>query len=441
MPFSAWRGRWPPETTLPNPGRTGQNNPTPHHAKGQKLGSKPWQSQLLNLAHKAWRLLPEDVRSACMTQAAALIAPRPSPPPEHSQGAVVAGDMQGHYGIAESGRVIHRALAQLGLARGTMDFGLPSMVPTHTTPLPEGAAVITVLNAPLLPVAGARLPRKLLRGRRMIGMWVWELPQVPPEWRIGGEFVHDVWAPSRFCAQAFEAIAPGRVHVVPYPIAAGPPPPIAGNRASFGLPEDALIVLCAFNLASSFARKNPLASIAAFRAAFGPSSDALLVLKVTGTGTHSEALASIHAATGGAANIRIITDDLPDAQLRGLLAASDVILSLHRAEGFGLIPATGALLGKPVIATAWSGNLDFMAPECSALISCKLVPVDDADGVYAMPGAYWAEPDIEDAVAWLQKLFADSALRQSMGAAGQAYAETALGLAPLQAALAAAGVN
>jgi glycosyltransferase involved in cell wall biosynthesis len=395
---------------------------------------------LLTLAHKAWRFLPEDMRSACMTQAASLIAPRPSPPPDESKGAVVAGDLTGHYGIAESGRVIRRALAQLGLDRGSMAFGLPSMVPTHTAPLPDGAAVITVLNAPLLPVAGARLPRKLLRGRRMIGMWVWELPHVPPAWRIGGEFVHDVWAPSRFCAQAFEAIAPGRVHVVPYPIAAGPPLPIAGDRAGFGLRGDVFVTLCAFNLASSFARKNPLAAIAAFRAAFGPSPDAMLVLKVTGAATHDAALASIHAATGGAANIRIITDDLPDAALRGLIAASDVILSLHRAEGFGLIPATGALLGKPVIATAWSGNLDFMTPESSALISCKLVPVVDDGGDYTLPGAHWAEPDIEDAVAWLQRLFSDSALRQSMGTQGQAYAQRVLGLGPLQAALAAAGI-
>jgi glycosyltransferase involved in cell wall biosynthesis len=393
------------------------------------------------LAHRAWRLLPEDWRRAGMTQAAAMIAPRPGPPPAHSRGVVVAGDHDGHYGIAESGRVIRRALGQLGLDRGTMAFGLPSVVPTHLSPLPEGAAVIAVLNAPLLPVAGARLPRPLLRGRRMIGMWVWELPVVPPDWRIGAKFVHDVWAPSRFCADAFEAVAPGRVHVVPYPIAAVPLAPPLGNRAHFGLPADRFTVLCAFNLASSFTRKNPLAAIAAFRAAFGGSSNALLVLKVTGAASHATDLARIHAAIGGAGNIRLITGDLPEAALNGLLAASDVILSLHRAEGFGLIPATGALLGKPVIATGWSGNLDFMAPKSSALISYKLVPVVDEYGVYNLRGAHWAEPDVEDAAAWLKRLYDDSALRQQMGTAGKAHAEQVLGSGPLLATLTAAGVT
>jgi glycosyltransferase involved in cell wall biosynthesis len=227
---------------------------------------------------------------------------------------------------------------------------------------------------------------------------------------------------------------------VPYPLAALPAPPIAGDRASFGLPADAFVVLTAFNLASSFTRKNPLAAIAAFRTAFGTNRDAVLVLKAAGCDRHGDDLASIRDAIGDAANIRLITDDVPEPVLRGLIAASDVILSLHRSEGFGLIPATGALLGKPVIATGWSGNLDFMTQDTSALVSCRLVPVPESCTVYAMPGAYWAEPEVEDAAAWLQRLFTDSALRQSMGEAGQAYARQALGSAPLQAALAAAGI-
>jgi glycosyltransferase involved in cell wall biosynthesis len=398
-------------------------------------------NNLLTLAHKAWRLLPEEWRSAGMTQAAALVAPRPDVPPPHSRGAVLAGDNGGHYGIAESSRVIQRALVQLGMDRGIIPFGLPSVVPTHTSPLPDGAAVIAVVNAPLMPVAGARLPRPLLRGRRMIGMWVWELPVVPPAWRIGAEFVHDVWAPSRFCADAFETVAPGRVHVVPYPLAAVPQGQVTGDRASFGLPADCFIVLCVFNLASSFTRKNPLASIAAFRAAFGCGRDALLVLKVSGAERHTADLIAIRDAIGDAANIRLIVTDLPEPELHGLLAASDVILSLHRAEGFGLIPAMGALLGKPVIATGWSGNLQFMSPETSALISYKLIPVVDELGMYKVSGAHWADPDVEEAAVWLKRLFADSSLRQQMGAEGKAHAERALGVAPLQAALAAAGIT
>jgi glycosyltransferase involved in cell wall biosynthesis len=123
-----------------------------------------------------------------------------------------------------------------------------------------------------------------------------------------------------------------------------------------------------------------------------------------------------------------------------LIAASDIVLSLHRSEGFGLIPAAGMLLGRPVVATGWSGNLDFMAPECSALVSYKLIPAIDPRGTYQLPKAVWAEPDLDDTVAWLRRLAGDATLRASMGAAAKTYAAEKLGAAPLLHALAANGI-
>lgn len=397
---------------------------------------------MLSLAHRAWRLLPRGARRAAMTRVAAMLAVPPGPPPAHSDGAVIAGDIEGRNGIAESGRILARALEARGLLRGTMPLGLPSVAPAFTGTLAPGAAVIAVVNGPVLPVGLARLkPRDILRGRRVIGVWAWELSKVPGEWAVGARFVHEIWAPSRFAAAAFEAVAPGRVRVVPFPLACEMPLAVTGNRASFGLPTDCFIVLSAFNLASSCARKNPFGTIAAFRAAFGNSPDALLVLKLTGITHFQEDLAAIRAAVGGAANIRVMTETLSEPELRGLIAASDVVLSLHRSEGFGLIPATAALLGVPVVATGYSGNLDFMAPESSALVRYRLVPAQDERGVYALPGAEWAEPEVEDAADWLRRLFAGAALRAQMGEAGKRHAMRALGRDALDAALAANGIG
>ncbi|HQU24305.1 MAG TPA: glycosyltransferase family 4 protein [Acidiphilium sp.] len=296
-----------------------------------------------------------------------------------------------------------------------------------------------MVNAPILPVGLSRLPRDILRHRRVIGMWVWELPVVPKQWHYAGKFVHEVWAPSQFCADAMQAIVPGRVRVVPYPVATGPLP-FAGDRNSFGLPQDKIIVLTIFNLASSMVRKNPLAAIAAFKAAFGDNDNYLFVMKLSGVRDYADDLALIRTAVGAARNIQLMTETLPEPELRGLIAVSDIILSLHRAEGFGLIPATAMLLGRPVIATGWSGNVDFMTPETSILVSHKLVPVIDPRGTYEMPGALWAEPDIEDAAAGLRKLADDPALRARLGAAGQAYARLKLGAEPVLAAAAANGI-
>jgi glycosyltransferase involved in cell wall biosynthesis len=377
-----------------------------------------------------------------MTRVASLIAVPPDPPPARSNGAVIAGDVDGKNGIAESGRILGQALAARGLMRGTMPLGLPSVVPAYMGTLAPGAAVLAVLNGPLLPVGLARLqPRNMLRGRRIIGVWAWELSRVSAEWAVGAKFVHEIWAPSRFAAEAFAAVAPGRVRVVPFPLATQLPFAVAGDRASFGLPADCFIVLSAFNLASSCTRKNPVGTIAAFKAAFGASQDALLVLKLTGIANYQDDLAAIHAAVGDAPNIRVMTETVSEPELRGLIAASNVVLSLHRSEGFGLIPAAAALLGVPVVATGYSGNLDFMNPQCSGLVSYRLVPVQDERGVYAVPGAEWAEPDIEDAASWLRRLFEAPALRTEMGAAGQRHAMNTLGREAFDAALAANGLG
>jgi glycosyltransferase involved in cell wall biosynthesis len=319
-------------------------------------------------------------------------------------------------------------------------LGLPSVVPPPDAgSLPPDAALIAVVNAPILPVGLLRFPKNFLAGRRVIGVWAWELPVLPTPWRHGATFAHEVWAPSQFTADAIELLAPGRVRVVPYPLAAAPLA-VTGSRATLGLPPDKLIVLTVFNLASSMSRKNPLGAIAAFRAAFGDSDCHLFVLKLSGIDDYPEDVALIRTAIGPAKNILLMTETLPEPALRGLIAASDIVLSLHRSEGFGLIPAAAMLLGRPVIVTNWSGNIDFMTADTAALVSYKLIPVIDPRGNYQLPNAVWAEPDIEDAAVWLRRLAADAALRQSMGEAGQAYAQQKMGDAPMLAALAANGI-
>ena len=108
---------------------------------------------------------------------------------------------------------------------------------------------------------------------------------------------------------------------------------------------------------------------------------------------------------------------LPEADMAGLMAAADIVISLHRSEGFGLVPAQAMALGKPVVATGWSGNLDFMNKDNSALVSYSLVPVRDPEGAFDADGQMWADANIDEAAAWLRRLAGDADLRASMGAA------------------------
>jgi glycosyltransferase involved in cell wall biosynthesis len=376
-----------------------------------------------------------------LPHAAALFAPRPARiPPPAAHGVAVGGELSRASGLGEGARLMLLGAEHLGLAAWPMDLGAPvgqreTDVPmAEGDPPPPGAPLVLHINAPMLPLAMLRLGRGLLRGRRIIGYWAWELPIVPPDWRAGLKFVHEVWVPSRFTAAALDPLLPGRVRVVPHPLAITPPT-AEPDRAGFGLPVDAVTVLVSFSMASSFERKNPLAALAAFRAAFGDRADRLLVLKV-GYPEHFPAdLARLRAAIGGARNIRIDIGTLPPGRSRALIASADIVLSLHRSEGFGLVPAEAMLLGKPVIATGWSGNMDFMDAECAAPIGYRLIPVCDSRGVYDIPGAVWAEADLDEAVAQLRRLADDVTLRAELGARARAAALARLTTTPLAAAL------
>jgi glycosyltransferase involved in cell wall biosynthesis len=307
--------------------------------------------------------------------------------------------------------------------------------------LPRGSAVLLHVNAPSIPLMLARAGAGYLRGRRVIGMWNWELESLPASWQGATRYVHEIWAPSAFTQAAIATVYPGRVRLVPYPMGMLGVPPAAADRRWFDLPDQAVVVTVIAHLGASFARKNPLGAIAAHRAAFGDRADRIMVLKLAGGAAFPADMARLRAAIGGAANIRLIDELWTADRLRSLLACSDILLSLHRAEGFGLVPAEAMLRGVAVVATGWSGALQFMDATSAALVDYRLVPVDDPRGDYEGIPAVWAEPEIDHAAALLVTLADDPVRRATMAARGRAFAETALGGAALAAALAANGIS
>jgi glycosyltransferase involved in cell wall biosynthesis len=400
----------------------------------------------LTALHRAWRLFPPRRRRRLVTAATALIAPRIDrhPPPARA-GLAVAGEFSRASGLGENARLMALGLRHLGVPGWPIDVG--AMLPGASADLPSvengdpppGAPLVLHVNPPLLPLVLLRLRRGLARGRRVIGYWSWELPTPPLDWRTGAGFVHEVWTLTPFVAAGLEQLLPGKVRVVTPPVAIAPPRPALLDRAAFGLPQDAVVVLVSFNLASSFERKNPLAAIAAFRAAFGDRTDRLLLLKIGNQSHFPEDFARIAEIAATAPNIRLEPRTLPTADLHALTACSDIVLSLHRSEGLGLVPAEAMLLGRPVIATGWSGNMAFMDEASAALVSYRLVPAEDPRHVYA--GASWAEPDQADAVAHLRRLADDAVARVALGARGRETALARLGVAPLAEALRALGLS
>ena len=376
-----------------------------------------------------------------------LLAPRPDrTPPTRSTAVTVAGEIGRASGLGEGARIMADALCALQIPVARRSAGLvlggdPDELRARDDPDIVGSLLVLHVNPPALPATLLRLGRRTLRQRRLIGYWAWELPIPPPSWRAPAGLVHEAWVPSRFAAAALERLLPGRVRVVPHALAVSPPRPSALTRAELGLRPDAVIVLVSFNLASSFERKNPLAAIAAFAAAFGRRLDRQLVLKVGNPGHFPRDMQRLRTAVAGSPNITIETRTMSAADRHALTQAVDIILSLHRSEGFGLVPAEAMMLGRAVIATDWSATAEFIDETCGVPVPVRLIAARDPRAVLVAPGAVWADPDHDAAVAALRKLADDPARRAALGAAAALRARQSFGIEGLRDAVAHAGVD
>lgn len=321
-------------------------------------------------------------------------------------------------GIGEAARALSDALTQGGAEVYDWDisarFGHETRLDGRWSAEPpfDAAAMIIVLNPRELIQLVAMAGAAPFRDRRCIGAWAWELERVPPSWAPAFGYVDEVWVPSRFVADAVAKAAPPgfEVRVLPHPVRPGDAKP---DRAGFALSDDRPVVLTVFDVRSGFARKNPLAAVRAFRRA-NADGRAVMVCKATGVEAAPEQMAELLAEIGTLGDVRLMTDWLPRERMAALLAGADIVLSLHRSEGFGFMPAQAMVVGKAVVATGWSGNLDFMTPDNSALVDYTLVPVRDPQALY--DGGRWAEPDVEDAAAKLAVLLGDAQERRRLGA-------------------------
>ena len=350
----------------------------------------------------------------------ARVADRPDPvtAAEIERGVNLIGYIGAEMGVGEATRGEARALSQAEIPFGIIDYryGNPSRMGDQTwahkvIQAPTYATNLLHINADSLPGAIERLPRDLRDGRRNIGFWTWELPDFPPRFHEAFEAVDEVWVPSTFVARAVGADAPVPVRVVPHVVE----PPIRQPlpRSHFDIP-DAYWFLTMYDTQSVQARKNPQGAIEAYKRAFEhPDGDTRLVVKVNNAGDRE--LEPLRELIGTRPDISLLTDVLTRHEVDSLIADSDAFVSLHRSEGFGLVIAESMALGKPVIATGWSGNTDFMSVETSALVGYRLVELDRDHGPYEA-GQRWAEPDLDDAVDWMRKLRQDGGLASQMGA-------------------------
>ncbi|HZP60333.1 MAG TPA: glycosyltransferase family 4 protein, partial [Opitutaceae bacterium] len=337
----------------------------------------------------------------------------------------VAGFFTADLGIGESARCMVRAADAVQLPAALIDLKLhcknPRSDPTYLARLQEAPAHpvnVVHLDPPVARELNHRHPG-LLHGRYNIAYWAWELPEFPDSWLPCCDYFNEIWCPSEFTRAAIAAKAPLPVHAMPHAISftrpAGPP---AALRARFGLPGDKFLFLFLYDLNSYSPRKNPHAVLEAYRASGLGEKEAALVIKVHGVAGNEKELAELRSAVADLPATTLLTDTLSRSGVYALEAACDCFVSLHRSEGFGLALAESMFLGKPVIATDWSGTTEFLNEGNGCPVRARPVVLEQNHGPYAK-GQTWAEPDLQHAAQWMRMLANDAALCARLGAAAR----------------------
>jgi glycosyltransferase involved in cell wall biosynthesis len=335
---------------------------------------------------------------------------------------LVAGFLHSGLGIGEAARLEVLALREAGMALQIRDISDIHSIRDLTegrftnTPEPSPFGLLLLhVNAPEAALALHALGPELTRHRPVVGIWAWELPRIPPDWLRACRYLDELWVPSGYVGEAFEGKCPVPLRVVPHPVMA---PVLSGlGREDFDLPQEPCLFLALADGRSDVERKNLLGTAAAFRRAFGDSLDVRLVFKVHHLAVGDPSSRAILRVAEESPNITLLDVLLPRTSMGDLLHCADVVVSLHRAEGFGLPLAEAMLLEKPVIATGFSGNMQFMTSDSAALVGFRMVPIRGVQRFYRGVGRdlRWADPDLDEAGAWMRRLAASPGLRRELG--------------------------
>jgi len=328
------------------------------------------------------------------------------------------GPLKAASGLGTAARGYLEAIRSVGLPTSTLPldvslYGRPDAVGRLPRRYDRYRVNIIQQNCDMIANMCRVYGPQILDDRFNIGIWAWELAAFRPDWITEFGALDEVWALSNFCREAIATISPVPVKVMPCVVELDKPNP-AYDRAHFGLPEDAFIFCYMFDVSSVMDRKNPLALVKAFKKAFGNDPKAHLVLKYH-TGNADRAKVAMLYNHAQAQNIRLMSEMISEEEMLGLKQACDCFVSPHRSEGFGLNIAEMMYLGKPVIATGYSGNTDFMTEQNSYFIDYTLTELDNCFGPYPK-GYLWAEPSVEHLASLMRQVYENPAEARRKGA-------------------------
>ncbi len=340
-----------------------------------------------------------------------------------SDGVNVVGYLNATVGVGEVARRLIGAMDDLSIPVWPVPLTLevtgrrvPFLSPSGSGDLPFGHTLVCV-NADAIASVADNLSSRRFHDKYISAVWWWEVDTFPDYFIDAFRYVDQVLVGSVFIRDALRLISPIPVHHLPIPIWVGETRRV--ERSVFGkrVGNDDFVYYFSFDYFSVFERKNPLAVIDAYTRAFEEKDGAHLVIKSINHEHFREQRGLLARAIGTRSDITVIEQAVSVEDRDRMVARCDCYVSLHRSEGLGMTIAEAMYLGKPVIATGYSGNLDFMNAENSCLVDYKLIPVGGGCAPYPT-SAVWADPDVEQASEFMRFVFDHRAESSALGARG-----------------------
>lgn len=336
-------------------------------------------------------------------------------------GVDIIGSFNSEHGLGEAGRLLVSAIATTREKVSTISYspvGIRGKHPFVADNESRNQITVVALNPDQLSELWQGLGDNSRKDRYVIGQWFWELEKAPPWYQSAYQMVDELWAPTKFIESMLRNDVPSRIKVRHMPLPLLPPVVRQGvNRADFEI-DDRFAFLFTFDFGSVMKRKNPDGMLRAYLNAFTESDGTQLVIKSTNGSNNVREFEKLMWEIGDRSDVKVI-DEYFDTDLNGALMNSiDCYVSLHRSEGLGLTMAEAMSLGKPVIATSYSGNMDFMDESSAFLVPWKYVPVGRDAGAYPSKSV-WAEPDLREASKLMRFVFNNQSESASVGLHGK----------------------
>ena len=275
-----------------------------------------------------------------------------------------------------------------------------------------GDNIVFAVNPDILPMIYRAFPKSFFKNKYLIGYWVYELDKLPIQWQIALTKINELWVPSSFVKKTIQQYSDIKIKIVPHAVGLMKIDLAQYDRGKIrkelAIEDNVFIALTSFSFSSSMERKNIIGTIKAFEMAFGTSKKCLLLIRYINQKNFPESLQKLEQfVANSSSNIKLLDENALGGGVEALFklyTASDVLLSLHRSEGFGLQIAEAMLFKLPVITNNYSAPYDFVNDDNSLLVKYKLIPANDPDNVYQLKDTFWADADLDDASKYLQLL-------------------------------------